>query len=199
MVECAGSGWNYAKGYAPDERFHRRKHDEVVNGSKAALPDGCHFITHSSLIKLQRLAYVAANAALHETRYDHISFYPIKKKFDEDRTIVAISVRDQRVCGYMVSRERLCQNTARLQDFVDDGCGSWRPIAAPEVEGHRRRALDMVWVLKARRRQGVARELVQALAHHCETDVAALAHMIPFKEDALQLWRALGLDDIFVV
>jgi ribosomal protein S18 acetylase RimI-like enzyme len=199
MVECAGCGWSYVQGYARDERFHRKKHDEVVNGSKAALPDGCHFLTHSSPIKHQRLAQAAAGVAQHETEYDIISFYAIKKKFDEDGTIVAISVREARVCGYMVSRERLCQHTARLQDFADDGFGCWRPIAATEVEQHRRRALDMVWVLNAKRRRGIARELVQALAHHCQMEVRDLAHMTPFRADALHLWRALGLDNIFIV
>jgi len=34
MVECVDCGWSYVQGYAPNERFHRKKHDEVVNGSK---------------------------------------------------------------------------------------------------------------------------------------------------------------------
>jgi hypothetical protein len=74
MVVCAGCGWCYAEGYAPDERFHRKKHDEVVSGCKTTIKNGCHFLTHPSPIGQQRLAQVAASAALHETRYDFTSF-----------------------------------------------------------------------------------------------------------------------------
>jgi GNAT superfamily N-acetyltransferase len=57
----------------------------------------------------------------------------------------------------------------------------------------------MIWVLKKHRRQGVAKGLIEALARHCELKVEDVAHMIPFREDAVHLWKALKLSTIYVV
>ena len=57
----------------------------------------------------------------------------------------------------------------------------------------------MIWVLKKARRQGVAKELVEALATHCNMKTADLAHTVPFCEDALHFWKALGLTSIYIV
>ena len=57
----------------------------------------------------------------------------------------------------------------------------------------------MIWVLKKSRRQGIAKGLTDALANYCGLQVEDLAHMLPFGEDALNLWKALKLSTIYVV
>jgi hypothetical protein len=196
---CPDCGLLYARGYAPDERYHRRVHDEAVNGHRANLSDGFHVVTHESPISLQRLAQDAASAALRETKYDFSSFTAIKKKFDEYETIAMLCIKGGRICGLLVSRKRECDCTASLESFQSDCFNSWRPTTVIKVPPHIRRAVDMIWVLKKQRRQGVAKGLTGALASHCGLELKDIAHMTPFLEDALHLWKALKLSTIYVV
>jgi len=57
----------------------------------------------------------------------------------------------------------------------------------------------MIWVLRKMRNQGVAKGLAQALASHCGMKIGDLAHMVPFTESALNLWKALKMSTIYVV
>jgi hypothetical protein len=196
---CPDCGLLYVRGYAPDERYHRRVHDEAVNGHRAKLDDGFYAVTHKSRVSLQKLAEAAASAAHYETKYDFSSFTAIKKKSDEYKTIAMIYVRNGRVRGLLVSRERECSYTASLDSFQQDYCDSWRPTQGTEVQPQARRAIDMIWVLRKERKQGVAKGLVEALAAHCNLRVEDFAHMIPFSEDAVNLWKALKLSTIYVV
>jgi GNAT superfamily N-acetyltransferase len=196
---CPDCGLNYARGYAPDERYHRRFHDETVNGRRAKLGDGFHAVTHESPIWLQRTAQAAASAARRETKYDISSFTAIKRRFDEWDTIAMLCIKDGRVCGLLVSRQRECQYSASLNSFQLGAFDSWRPTEGIQVIPHTRRAVDMIWVLKKHRRQGVAKGLIEALARHCNLKVEDIAHMIPFREDAVHLWKALKLSTIYLV
>jgi ribosomal protein S18 acetylase RimI-like enzyme len=196
---CPDCGLLYGRGYASDERYHRRVHDEAVNGHRAKLGDGFHAVTHQSLISLQKFAQAAASAARRETGYDFSSFTAIKKKADEYDTITMLCVKDGRICGLLVTRERECKYTARLNSFQSDDFHSWRPTEVVEVQPHARRAIDMIWTLKKNRKQGVAKGLVEALAAHCKMKTEDFAHMIPFGEDAVRLWKALKLSTIYVV
>ncbi len=196
---CSDCGLLYARGYIPDERYHRRVHDEAVNGHRAKLDDGFHAVTHGSLISLQKFAQAAASAALWETKYDFSSFTAVKKKVDEYGTIAMLYAKDGRVCGLLVSRERECKYSANLSSFRSDNFNSWRPTEVIEIKPHTRRAVDMIWVLKKNRRQGVAKGLIEALARHCKLKVEDVAHMTPFREDAMHLWQALRLSNIYVV
>jgi len=194
---CRECGLLYVHGHAPDEKYHRKIHDETINGHRAKLPDGFYAVTHESRISLQKLAQAAANSAHHETRYDFSSFVALKKKHDEDKTIAMIYVNAGRVCGLLVTRERECSRAASLNSF-QDGDDS-RPTETRDVEPHVRRAVDMIWVLKKMRNQGVAKGLAQALASQCGMKIGDLAHMVPFSESALHLWKALKLSIIYVV
>ncbi len=196
---CPDCGLHYVRGYAPNERYHRRVHDETVNGHRAKLPDGFYPVTHESRIPTQKLAEVAASAALRETKYDFSSFTACKKKADEHKTIAMLYIKDGRVCGLLVSRERECKQTANLNSFRPDSFHSWRPTEVTDIEPHARRTVEMVWVLKKNRRQGAAKGLIQALAAHCEIKIEDLAHMLPFREDAVHLWKALRLSNIYAV
>ncbi len=195
---CPDCGLLYVHGYAPDERYHRKIHDETLNGHRAKLPDGFHPVTHESPISLQKLAQAAASAAQHETHYDFSSFVAFKKKHDEDKTIAMIYINAGRVCGLLVTRERECKFTASLNSFHLGGDDS-RPTETRDVEPHVRRAVDMIWVLRKMRNQGVAKGLAQALASHCGMKIGDLAHMVPFTESALNLWKALKMSTIYVV
>ena len=200
MARCSECGLLFVPEHPPDARYHRIVHDKAVNGPKTKICDGFHFITHQSLIGIQRLAQETASAALCETGYDITSFYGVKKKFDEHNTLAVVCVRDGRVTGLLVSRERECKYKVELDSFrQEDGRNSWRPTSADEVETHRRRAVDMIWVLKSKRRQGVAQGLIHALAENCGLRIEDIAHMTPFREDALRLWQGLGLSTIFAV
>jgi hypothetical protein len=196
---CPDCGLLFAPGHGLDERYHRRVHDEALNGHRAKLHNGFHVVTHKSPIALQKLAQAAASAARRETEYDFSSFAAIKKAADEYNTIAMVYVEEGRVCGLLVSRERECEYTANLSSFQADGLHSWRPTAFTQVEGHARRAIDMIWVLKKKRKQGVATGLAEALAAHCKIKTEELAHMIPFSEDAVRLWKARNLSTIYVV
>ncbi len=195
---CQECGLDYVRGSRSDERNHKKFHDRVVNGCKTKLPDGCHIVTHRSDIAMQKLAEAAASEALHETKYDHISFYADKKVFDAEKTIAVITVSNGRVCGLVVSRERDCECKAQLQDFKQNHLHFWRPTKADKVQPQKRRALDMIWVLNSNRRQGVARRMVQALAEHCKMKVGDLGHVTPFSEDALRLWQGFKLSTIYL-
>jgi len=196
---CRDCGLMYARGYAPDERYHRKVHDEALYGRRAELPDGFYAITHESRIALQKLAQSAASAARRETEYDFPSFAAVKKKHDKYKTIAMICVQGGRVCGLLVSRERECQYSASLNSFQRDQLDGWRPTEIKEVESRNRRAIDMIWVLKESRRQGVAKGLADALANHCGLLLEDFAHMLPFREEAVNLWKALELSTIYVV
>lgn len=51
---CPDCGLLGAPGYAPDERCHRRVHNEAVNAHRAKVNDGFPAFTHESFISLQR-------------------------------------------------------------------------------------------------------------------------------------------------
>jgi len=196
---CPDCGLLYARGYAPDERYHRRVHDKAVNGCRANLANGSYPVTHESHISLQKLAEAAASAARWETKYDFSSFTAVRKKADEYKTIAMIYIKDGRVCGLLVSRKRECAHTASLNSFQPDSFDSWRPTQVTEVQPHFRRAVDMIWVLKKNRKLGVAKGLIQTLAAQCGMKIEDFAHMIPFSEDAVHLWKALKQSTIYVV
>lgn len=105
---CPDCGLLYGRGYAPDERYHRRVHDEAVNGHRAKLDDGFHAVTHQSLISLQKFAQAAASAARRETEYDFSSFTAIKKKADEYNTIAMLCVKERCVCGLLQLISKPC-------------------------------------------------------------------------------------------
>ena len=123
----------------------------------------------------------------------------VKKKVDEDNTIAVICVANGRVVGLLVSRERACLRQVELSSFEADHLGSWRPATGQRVESHRRRSIDMIWVLRAKRRQGIAKSLAEALAQHCDMRIEDIAHMVPFREEALRLWIGLKQSTIYVV
>jgi hypothetical protein len=147
---------------------------------------------------IQRLAQDAASAGKQEAGYDFTSFYGVKKKFDEHNTIAVISVANGRVVGLVVSVEGKCSCSVDLTSFQADHFGSWRPTSGTEVEPHRRRVIGMIWVLKAKRRQGVAQGFIKALAEHCNMKIEDIAHMLPFTEDAVRLWIGFKLSTIYV-
>lgn len=135
---CPDCGLLYARGFAPDERYHRRVHDAAVNGHRAKVLNGLHAVTHKSSIALQKLAQVSASAARWETKYDFPSFVASKKADGEYNTPAMLYVEDGRVCGLLVSRERDCSNIANLSSFRLDGVNSWRPIEFTQLQAHRR-------------------------------------------------------------
>ena len=195
---CPDCGLLYVHGLARDERYHRKIHDQVVNGPQAKMADGFYAVTHESPMSLQKLAQAAASAAHHDTRYDFSSFVAVKKQHDEDKTIAMIYIEAGRVCGLVVSREQECKFTASLNFFRVDSTDS-RPAETSEVQPHSRRAVEMIWVLKKMRQRGIAKRLAQALASHCGVQITDLAHMIPFSESALHVWKALKLSTIYIV
>lgn len=196
---CPSCGLQYVRGYGPNERYHRRVHDQTVNGRRTKLADGFYPVTHESRMSMQKLAEAAAGNARWETKYDFSSFTACKKRADEHKTIAILCVKRGRVCGLLVSRERECRYRATFDAFRPDGHNSWRPDPVRKVEAHPRRAVEMIWVLKKNRRQGIAKGLVHALARLCGTKPEDFAHMIPLREDALNLWKALKLSTIYVV
>src|SRR5713226_9461291 len=109
MAKCEECGLHFVPDHPPDVRYHRIVHDKAASGPKTKLPDGFHFLTHQSLIGIQRVAQEAASAAHYETGYDITSFYGVKKKCDEHNTLAVICVRDRRVIGLLISRERECK------------------------------------------------------------------------------------------
>ena len=195
---CPECGLSYVRGLPGNERIHRRVHDRTLNGHPTKLCGGFYAITHQSSMQLQRLAEAAAREAQEQTKYDITSFAAAKKKFDEYDTIVMLYVRRGRVRGLLVSRNRECENTANLDSFRSDG-ERYAPCEITQVSPHTRRALDMIWVLKKNRRQGVAKALIRALAKHCKMRAEDFAHMTPFTDDALELWKALEFETIYVV
>lgn len=199
LEACPDCGLGYAHGYGPDERYHRRVHDVAINGPRTKVADGWHFITYQSRMSVQRLAQAAASLARYDTGYDFVSYCGVKKKLDEFKTIAVIRVLDGRVSGLLVSRERKCEYKVSLDTFREDRLESWRPTKGEHVEPHPRRAVDMIWVVKKRRRQGLGSGLLKALAEHCQVRPEDIAHMTPFREDALKLWRGYGLSTLYIV
>ena len=142
---------------------------------------------------MQKLAQAAAGEALCETKYDFSSFVAQEPKHDAYETIAAIYIKGGRVCALIVSRERDCQWKARLQDIAED-----KPWNAEELQVHKRRAVDMIWVLKKSRRQGIAKCVVRVMAEHCKVSVESLAHLTPLSMDAINLWYSLKLTTIYL-
>lgn len=185
---CQGCGFDYIRGYRADERRHKVFHDNAVKGRKTKLTEGCHVVTHGSAMTLQKLVQAAAVEALYETKYDFISFCACKKEFDADKTVAIILVQDGRVNALIVSRERDCELKLQLGP----------PDVLEKANSHKRRSVDMIWVLKNRRGQGLAKAIIEGLLDHCRMKVEDLAHLKPINEDALRLWRRLHLASIYL-
>jgi ribosomal protein S18 acetylase RimI-like enzyme len=196
---CPECGFNYVRGLKDNERYHSVVHDREVNGNRTSEPNGFLFLTHTSPMRLQRLAGAAAASARSETEYDSPAFNAIKKRNDEFNTIAGINVLNGRVCALAVTRIRNCDTIADLRTFEPDELGGWWPARITTVEAHQRRTIEMIWVLRNYRRRGIANQLVHALAEHCEIALADFAHMTPFREDALRFWTSLNYWDIPIV
>jgi hypothetical protein len=180
-------------------RRHKKLHDRAEYGCKTTLPDGCHVITHQSRMPTQKLAEGAASEALRDTRYNFISFSAQECNSDPYATIAVIAVREHRVCGLLVSRERECGWKAELADFAENHFHQFIPTKAEPVACHKRRTLDMIWVLKRHRNEGLAVKMVQALGDNCGVQAEEFAHLLPFTEAALKFWLARNLSPIYVV
>ena len=195
---CQECGLEFVRGSRSDERLHKNYHDKTVNGHKTKLPPGCHVVTHRSAISLQRLTEWAASEARYETKYDFSSFNAVKKSFDEDETIAVISVMDGRVIALIVTRERECNWKANLDDFSEDHLSYWRPTGGNKTPRKRRRAVDMIWVLRGKRGQGEAGRIVQALVDYCQLSVDDLAHLTPLQGNAKRVWEKLGISTVYL-
>jgi hypothetical protein len=150
-------------------------------------------------MRLQRLVELAASSARRDTEYDFPSFSALRRKIDQYDTGTAIHVLDGRVCALIVSRERECEYVADLTNFEMDFIGAWRPTKVLKIEKRKRRTIEMIWVLKSRRRQGIAGRLIRGFAEHHGLRIEEMAHMLPFREDALRLWIAMGYAMIYIV
>jgi hypothetical protein len=94
---------------------------------------------------------------------------------------------------------RPCQNCAELDSFREGDFGYWRPSQIEEVEVTRRRAIDMIWVLRKHRGGGeIAMGLVRALGEHCGLAIEEFAHETPFTAAAVRFWSRQGLSAVFL-
>jgi ribosomal protein S18 acetylase RimI-like enzyme len=140
----------------------------------------------------QRLAQAAASQALYETEYDFTSFSAAEFGHDEHETIAVIYVKGGRVCALVVTRQRRCEWKLQLEDIANKCLTN-----SEKVPLHTRRAVDMIWVLKSSRRQGIATSIVRKLAEHCKISVDSLAHLPPMSDAAISLWRSLRLSTVY--
>jgi hypothetical protein len=171
-----------------DEARHEVLHDRIVEGCVTKLGDGYHFATHLSVMALQELVEAVAREALQDTQYDHISFTASRNLWDQYETISAITVRDGRVRALLVTRMRTCDWKAALSD----------PQNPVRLRSHRRRTIDMIWVLKKFRLRGEAIHIVQATTEHVKIPLNDLAHLKPLTNEVLELWRALRLQTLYL-
>lgn len=197
-LRCADCGLLYIPGYAEDELYHLTFHDQKINGPKSKLANGFLAVTYKSPIWLQRLAQAASIAAKRDTGYDFPSFVA-SKETDDSKTIAIICIREGRVIALVVSREHVCEHRMLLTSFLHGFDSSSERANIPKVKRHPRPAIEMIWVLKRKRRMGVARQLIDALAVECGLGIDDFAHMTPITADAAAFWKGYGLSMIFVV
>jgi len=132
----------------------------------------------------------AASMARFELNHDQPQFAARKDDADPDLTVAAIFVEQGRVKAMIVSRMMNCGGQVDIltEHHVVEQC--------PEVK---RRAINMIWVLRKSRRLGVAKKLIKFLNDYCGSEVDELGHLMPITPEALQLLRSMGLKQIFVV
>jgi ribosomal protein S18 acetylase RimI-like enzyme len=196
---CRDCGVGYIPGDRMTEFYHWRSHDRAVNGVPTKLVNGFHAITHRSLMPSQNRTQTISHIANWDAGYDSVCFSAMKTKSDEYDTIAMICVDGQRACALIVTRNKECKYTAKLDSFKSVGMGSWLPPKRNLMELHNRRAIDMIWVAKNRRRQGLAQRLAKELATYCAIGLQEFAHTLPFRGGAIHRWKALNLSTIYLI
>ena len=187
VIECVDCGFLYLSGLRTDELQHRRFHDEAVSGPRTFLKDGCHVIDPNSPNRNRELAARVAVLAKRDTRYDFPAYLA-----DDDDAIAFILVLRGRVVGLVVTRQRVCgQRTAIESLRGSDSCKS--------VPSTLRRSIEMIWVIKKHRQRGFARRLIVKAAKYFGLSVEAFAHTTPFTDDALNFWRRMGLNEVYIL
>jgi hypothetical protein len=148
---------------------------------------------------MQKLTQAVAHLSNWDAGYDSVCFTAMKKKIDEYGTIAMIYVDKHRACALIVTRNRECKYTANLDSFKLHGSRSWGPKKTNSIRPHLRRAIDMIWVAKNRRKERLAQALAKELAAHCSMGIKDFAHTLPFRGDVVHLWKALGLSTIYLI
>lgn len=188
LTKCADCGLSYIRGLRADELHHRRFHDEAVGGPKTTLKDGFHVIATNSSNRNREIAARASVLAKRDAKYD----FPAYLAYEDNNAVAFILVLRRRVVGLVVTRERVCDQRATVESLSRRDSGDSVPSAL-------RRSIEMVWVLKKYRRQGFARQLIVQVAKHFGLPLEAFAHTTPITDDALALWRRLGLKELYIL
>ena len=114
---CKVCGLCYADDYPPDVRYHKKFHDEHVNGPKIKLPNGLQLVLPESPMPYRKSAERAAVLFKRELHYDFPSYVAISKDdFRDHRTIASIYVDAGRVVGLLVERDGGCIYKINLGD-----------------------------------------------------------------------------------
>jgi ribosomal protein S18 acetylase RimI-like enzyme len=132
----------------------------------------------------------AASMAHFELNHDRSQFAAREDDADPDLTLAAIFVDQGRVKAMIVSR---MMNCGRQVDILTEH------HVVKQCSEVRRRAINMIWVLRESRRLGVAKKLIKFLSDYCGSEIDEMGHSMPITPEALQLLRSMGLKQIFVV
>jgi GNAT superfamily N-acetyltransferase len=184
---CTVCGLCYADDYPPDVQYHKKFHDEHVNGPKVKLPNGLQLVLPKSRLPYRTAAERAAILFKRELHFDFPSYVANSKDdFRDHRTIASIYVDAGRTVGLLVERDWECKHKIHLGD---ERYGDEQPETAC-------RRLDVIWVLKSYRGKGIGKQLLRSFMDR-NTD-KPLAVQVPISDDGQRLLRAFQWTEFWI-
>lgn len=183
MEECPTCSFQYQRGHVDDEKMHKERHDQHVNGFTfdgwkqepiIDQPSSNERILclkqsdlkhreHSVRAWIDRLHRELGHcrSPISSQSSDSSSQSSPQSLLDDDEQLL-VYIKQRRVIGLMIVK--LDINDARR---IDEQGKSLQAITETDPSVHAPLGVDRIWVLAAQRRKGVATRLLNAAVSHC--------------------------------
>jgi hypothetical protein len=193
---------NYVPALPEDIIFHRKYHDQFVNGVKVSILKSDNVIFNSGEFKIivvspksslqqRKRAETIALRAKRDTDFDFASYHSDETK-EKDSPLVFIGIIKNRAIAMLVFRKT--QKTAKV---------TWELYQSKDRENiplltDVRWKIAMIWILENKRRKGYARQLINIAAEYVGNSVSEIAWSTPFTELGYPLAQTIAPNEVIL-
>ena len=200
-MKCPDCGLGYVPDVFEDTRFHKKYHDEIVNGLPAKRakndriiwedsPLRITLVNYNSPLSQKKRAEMVAIIARKDTPFDFASYHA-SEPFDDRNVHVFLLYLHNRIIGLTVIEKRSniwkCtwkQYESREPEILTSHPSIW--------------SIGFVWIHRRYRRKGLARQIVKEAASFLATDMQSIGWYTGFTESGEALIRRLCPDHFYI-
>jgi hypothetical protein len=202
VKHCEICHGNYVPALPEDIIFHRKHHDQFVNGVRVNVLKSDNVIFNSGEIKIivvspksslqqRKRAETIALRAKRDTSFDFASYHSDETQ-EKDSPLVFIGTIKNRAIAMLVFRKTT--KTAKV---------TWELYESKEIENipllpDVRWKIAMIWTLGSKRQKGYAKQLVNIAAEYVGNSVSEIAWSTPFTKFGLPFAKTITPNEVIL-